>query len=106
MVCRVCAVLEQVGINAALTLDLVVNALILGLPGETVSRRTARARAAGSVAARRFCAVLTWTFNTVLRTERDHCTWSLEPGPSVGAEVWHWSPDVPTPPEPASALTP
>ena len=104
--CKLCSTLEQVAVNTALTLDLVGNALLLGLPGETISRRTARARAAGSVAARRFCAVLTWTFNTFLRMIRDHCTWSLAPGPSVGAEVWHWSPDVPTPSEPASALTP
>ena len=106
MACRACAAIEQIGINLALTLDLMLNAVLLGLPGETVSRRTARARAAGSAPARRFCGVLTWVFNTCFRMDRDHCTWSLEPGPSVGAEVWHWSPDVPSPPEPASALTP
>ena len=105
MSCRLCATLRQVGLNTALTLDLVGNSILLGLPGETISRRTARARAAGSVAARRFCATLTFAFN-LLGADRDHCTWSLEPGPSVGAEVWHWSPDVPSPPEPASALTP
>ena len=106
MGCRACTVIQQVGINLALTADLALNAVLLGLPGETVSRRTARARTAGSVSARRFCACLTWTFNTLLRMNRDHCTWALAPGPSVGAEVWHWSPDTPSPLEPASALTP
>ncbi len=106
MACSPCAIVRQLAVNAALTLDLVANVALAGLPGETISRRTARARAAGSVAARRFCAVLTWTFNRLPGVHRDHCTWSLAPGPSVGAEVWHWSPDVPTPPEPASALTP
>ena len=103
--CRFCATLEQIALNAALTLDLVGNAVLLGLPGETISRRTARARAAGSVAARRFCALLTIAFNLV-GMNRDHCTWALSDGPSVGRELWHWSPDVPSPPSPRDALTP
>ena len=103
--CRPCAVVEQLGLNAALTLDLMLNAALLGQPGETVSRRTARARAAGSVAARRFCAILTWSFG-LLGMDRDHCTWALSDGPSIGREVWHWSPDIPTPPIPNDALTP
>ena len=106
MACTPCAVVRQIAMNAALTLDLVLNACLLGLPGETVSRRTARARLDGSAAADVFCKVLTAAFNLVSTVQRDHCTWSLEPGPSVGREVWHWSPDHPTPPHPADALTP
>ena len=91
MSCRACGVVRQLTYNLLLTLDLTMNALFLaGNPRETVSKRSARARAAGSRAATIFCAVLTWIGN-LLGAHRDHCTWAASDGPSIGGEIWHWS---------------
>ena len=91
MSCRACLVVRQIVYNAALAADLCLNTILLGQPRECCSKRAARARAAGSRTAAAFCAVLTWIGNTVFRAGRDHCTWALSDGPSISAEVWHWS---------------
>lgn len=90
MSCRLCALVRQFAINLALLADHALNVATLGDPNETVSARTARARRAGSVAARRFCAVLTF----VLRGHGDHCDWALDnTSPSIGRELWSWNTD-------------
>ncbi len=88
MSCRACAVAQQIVLNLLLGLDQFGNALLLGDPNETISRRTARARNAGHRWARALC----WCLNII---SKNHCTWSLEPGPSIGAEVLHLSRPVP-----------
>ncbi len=91
MTCGACAVVRQLVYNGLLTLDLTANSLLFaGNPRETVSKRAARARAAGSKAAAIFCGVLTF-FGKRLGQDRDHCTWAASGGPSIGAEIWHWS---------------
>lgn len=90
MSCTACRVARQLAINVALLLDHAMNVVLLGDPNEAVSARAARARRAGSVAARRFCAVLTF----FLRGHGDHCTWALgNTGPSIGRELWSWDTD-------------
>lgn len=90
MTCSVCVVFRQLVYNTLLWLDLTLNFLLLGNSRETVSKRTARARAAGSKAATIFCSVLTF-FGKLLGQDRDHCTWAASGGPSIGGEIWHWS---------------
>ncbi|MGI4796792.1 MAG: hypothetical protein ACRYG8_22620 [Janthinobacterium lividum] len=90
MTCGACAVVRQVTYNGLLALDLGLNTALLGQPRETVSRRTARARAAGSRAATIFCGVLTWIGNR-FGADRDHCDWAAADGPSIATEIWHWS---------------
>ena len=90
MSCKLCSVAEQVLYNMLLTMDLMGNALLLGCPRETISKRTARARAAGSKSAAFFCRVLTFLGN-LTGANRDHCTWAASEGPSIGGELWHWS---------------
>ena len=85
-----CAVVRQVVYNGLLWLDLTLNFLLLGNVRETVSKRTARARAAGSKAAAVFCSILT-AVSYLLGQRRDHCTWADSGGPSIAAEIWHWS---------------
>ena len=94
MPCGACALARQLVLNLLLTLDLVGNVILLGLPRETISRRTARARAAGSRAAARFCQVLTWGGIAFFGQPkgRDHCDWALQGGDAIAAELWHWSP--------------
>lgn len=90
MTCIACRIVRQLAINLALLADHAMNGILLGDPNETLSARTARARRAGSVAARRFCAVLTF----VLRGHGDHCAWALDnTGPSIGRELWSWDTD-------------
>jgi hypothetical protein len=92
MVQSVTGGLKQFGLNTLVMADLNLNGFLGGSPRETLSRRTARARAAGSRPACVFCAVLTAAFNVILRPKRDHCTWALAGGDGIDAEVWHWSP--------------
>ncbi len=95
------AAIIQYCLNFLVALDLGLNGALGGSPRETLSRRTARARAAGSRPACWFCSVLTWSFSRVLSPPRDHCTWALAGGDGIDAEVWHWSPPeaaAPTPP--------
>jgi hypothetical protein len=98
MTCAICTTARRFGAvvtvlvaNAAILADHTLNFLLLGSPDETVSARADRARAAGSQAAARFCAVLTWIGNVVFRMHRDHCTWAAQRG-SLAHEIWHWSP--------------
>jgi len=88
--CSACLVVRQLAYNALVTLDLVGNFCLLGQPRETISKRTARARAAGSRAAAAFCAILTWCGKR-LGQDRDHCDWALSDTPSIAQEIWHWS---------------
>lgn len=83
--------MRQLAYNYLLAADLALNGLVLaGNPRETVSKRTARARAAGSRPAAFFCRVLTFIGN-LGGADRDHCTWAASQGPSIGGELWHWS---------------
>lgn len=91
--CRPCALLGRFGMNLALALDRLLNALTAGSSNETVSQRTARARAAGHAWAVHACAFLTRAARLLGSDQADHCTWSLEPG-TLGEELWHWSPPV------------
>jgi len=92
MACNACAAARQYAYNLALAADLALNSLLGGDPHESVSARTARARAAGSRSAAAFCAVLTWIGSAVFRANRDHCTWALGPQAPDADEVWHWCP--------------
>ena len=92
MSCRACSTVRQIAINVLLWADLTLNLLLLGNVRETVSKRSARARTAGSKAATVFCSVLTWIGNTFFRADRDHCAWADSGGQgSIDAEIWHWS---------------
>lgn len=91
MSCKLCSALRQYGINLALWADDSLSVMLGGKPGDTISRRTARARDAGEKWAKVGCAILTWIQNKVFRAPGDHCTFSEGPG-SIGAEVWDWSP--------------
>ncbi len=80
-------------INAALALDMGANVLLLGRPGETISRRIARLRAYGgrwSPVGCVLCAALKKAFWFM---RRDHCTWALDPTDQIdsGWELWRWS---------------
>jgi hypothetical protein len=89
--CGFCNFARQLTANGFVLADHVLNTVLLGDPDETVSARAERARAAGSVAARRFCAVLTWIGNNVFGMNRDHCTWAADPSTHLAGEIWHWS---------------
>ncbi len=103
--CGPCAAARQYVLNAAVWLDLSLNGALGGSPKETLSHRTARARATGSRAAAIFCAVLTSVWRA-FGADVDHCTWALDPGPGIDAEVWHWSPpDAPEAALPTPAAT-
>lgn len=88
MSCAPCTVARQIALNFLLASDRLLNALTLGDPSETVSQRLGRAQRVGNRIAIALCRVL----NVI---NANHCEWSLQPGPSIGAEVWHWSPPVP-----------
>lgn len=98
MTCRACSLSRQVAFNLLLAADLALNAALLGDPRESVSHRTARARAAGSRAATRFCAFLTWCSNALGFRQSDHCAWALDSDAQTGPEIWHWSGPVPARP--------
>ncbi len=87
MSCGPCAVARQVGLNVALALDRLANALLGGSGNETLSQRFARADAAGNRVGKVACAILD-------RLSPGHCAWSLMPG-TVAQEVWAWSPPAP-----------
>ncbi|CAH2606132.1 conserved exported protein of unknown function (plasmid) [Rhodovastum atsumiense] len=91
MSCRACAFIRKGALNLALALDRFANALLMGSANETLSQRTARARAAGHRWASVACAVLTWAANR-LGTPGDHCANSLDGDGTYGVELWHWSP--------------
>ena len=96
------AVIRQAVLNVLVWLDLTLNTLLGGAVRETLSRRTARARANGSRPACAFCRVLTTAFNLLPGTDRDHCSWALQGGDGLDAEIWHWSPvDAPEAAAPA-----
>lgn len=90
MSCSACILVRQLVYNMLLGSDLALNLLLMGNPRETVSKRTSRARAAGSRAAAVFCSILTWIGNR-FGANRDHCTWAASGGASIGGEIWHWS---------------
>ena len=92
MSCRACRAGFQLALNTLLIADKALNTVLAGNPNETLSARTARARLAGSRPAAMFCAALTWVGNR-FSSHGDHCTWALGDSPSIGAEVWHWSPN-------------
>ena len=94
MTCRACAIAYQLLLNTLLIIDKAGNTVLLGDPNQTLSARAARARLAGSKPAAAFCAVLTWIGNR-FSGHGDHCTWAISDSPSIGAEIWHWSPPPP-----------
>jgi hypothetical protein len=74
----------------ALAGDHVLNTLLLGDPNETLSRRIARARAAGQRWAVVTCRVLQAVLGGHGAT--DHCTWALTNSEPLGSrEVWNWN---------------
>ncbi len=92
MSCNACSAFRQYCYNFLLTCDLTLNSVLLwGDPHESVSQRTARARAAGSRAAAAFCKVLTF-FSNIIGNHGDHCTWALAKQDADADEIWHWSP--------------
>jgi hypothetical protein len=72
-------------LNILLTVDIVMNALLLGRPGETVSQRVGRLRNAGSPVGCVLCHALTHMF---WFSKRDHCTWALDQTGTIGTELW------------------
>lgn len=94
MSCRICTYVGQYFLNFANLLDHTLNFLLLGDTNETVSCRTARARAAGQKWAVYACNILTFgakvvTFGTYVG---DHCTNSLNPANLPNSrEIWSWS---------------
>ena len=74
----------QMARNVALLTDKAANTALLGSPNETLSTRTARASVAGKRWAMLACRVAG-------RINADHCAKSLG-GPSLGREIWAWSP--------------
>jgi len=89
MACNLCAAVRQFGYNVGYLGDIALNTLLLGSPRETLSARTARARAAGSKAAAGFCSFLSF-FSRLFGAAPDHCTAVLKPGTGT-AELWRWS---------------
>ena len=75
--------MRQFVLNWLLAIDRLVNTVLLGNPNETLSQRLGRAQNAGS---RPACVVCRW-LNVI---NANHCAWSLEPGPSIGREIWRW----------------
>ena len=80
-------------LNWALMLDFILNVILLGAPGETVSHRVARLRAYGYTRADRrlgctLCNILSAMFWFM---HRDHCTWAMSNHGSIAREIWHWS---------------
>jgi hypothetical protein len=88
MNCTLCKILLQLFLNLAELLDHIVNTLLLGSPAETISHRTARARAAGYKWATLACKTFSLLFFFM---HRDHCDWALSKD-QVVKEIWHWSP--------------
>ena len=71
-------------LNLAIALDKMGNALLLGHPDESISRRCARAENAGIWGFRHICQVLDKLIGP------HHCYISDEPG-TKGKEILHWS---------------
>jgi hypothetical protein len=85
MTCGACLFARQLALNWLLALDRLGNCVLLGDPSETISQRLGRAENAGNRIAWAVCRVL----NVI---NPDHCQWSLEPGPSIGKQLWNWNP--------------
>lgn len=75
----------QYGLNCALGLDQFCNALAGGDPRETISSRSAKARAEGRRWGCIMCTFLGWVATKLTGTPTDHCTLSLEP--KVGSDA-------------------
>jgi hypothetical protein len=75
-------------------LDCGLNTLLGGNPRETVSARSARARATGNVLTYYFCQLLSWSANTVSFGvfKGDHCSQAIDDKVlPVGKEIWNWN---------------
>ena len=84
----------RAGVNALLVYDSNANVWpLLGLPGQTVSARTAEASLNAGGRWRRValwaCRVLTWC-GRQCGSMQDHCTLALHGAPA-GTEFWRWS---------------
>jgi len=94
--------LGQYALNWLNLIDHALNTLLLGDANETVSSRTARARAAGQKWAVFACNTLTFLTKVVTfgAVNRDHCTYALDASVLPNSrEIWNWSKDElnPTP---------
>jgi len=74
--------------NVFIALDRLLNVLLLGSCDETISERTARLRNSGSKTGCALCAVMSFVFRWI---SKDHCSYALQYGRTLGKEFWHWS---------------
>jgi len=89
--------LGQYALNWLNLFDHALNTLLLGDADETVSARTARARASGNRAACWFCDFLTWgqKMATFGKVTRDHCDYALDKSIEPNTkEIWDWNTDT------------
>ncbi len=94
MSCRICVYVGQFFLNFVNLLDHTLNFLLLGDANETVSARTARARAAGQKWAAYACKFLTFLAKVITfgKSSEDHCTYALDPKILPNSrEIWSWS---------------
>ena len=94
MKCVLCMYVGQYLLNFLNLGDHTLNFILLGDANETVSARTARARAAGSSLAAKFCAVLTFLSHvfTFGSFKGDHCTYALNAKILPNSrEIWDWN---------------
>jgi hypothetical protein len=81
-------------VNVALTVDMIGNIVLLGRPGETISRRCSRLRTYGGPRSRPVGCVLCWCLTRMFWfMRRDHCDWAADPTDQMtsGWELWRWS---------------
>jgi hypothetical protein len=76
---------DSYGLDAAIALDCFCNALAGGDPRETISSRSAKARAEGKEWGCLMCTFLGWCASKIAGHPVDHCAQALEP--DVGSEA-------------------
>lgn len=92
--CRLCMYVGQFVLNVLNLADHTLNTLLLGDSDETVSARTARARAAGWRWASGVCKFLSWATKVVTfgRINHDHCVAALDKSVRPDSrEIWNWN---------------
>jgi hypothetical protein len=86
--------LGKFAVNLALGADMIGNIVLLGRPGETISRRCSRLRSFGGPRTRPVGCLLCWCLTKLFWFQhRDHCTWAADPSDQInsGWELWRWS---------------
>jgi len=94
MSCVVCKYVGQYFLNFLNLLDHTGNFFLLGDPNETISARTARARAAGQIWAKYFCKFLSFGAELVSfgSFTGDHCDYALNDKILPNSrEIWDWN---------------